>query len=268
MATSKKVPATTDTATDTATDAVATPAEKSTPDTAIVVTEKIMIDYTDIDGAVATYAAATTGEKTKIRYAVDNAMKSAMRVPDMDAATAWVSVSDAIAAAGVKVAAPTDYTQIVIDRIRALRYAAHIMSYGDVLPEGVEKSEIDFDRINAAMESDATGDNDAVTDDIANAGRRIAGTKITRSTVRGSIEDHIQTAFAGLPVGTKLTVAQIRTRSGAASDGAIAARVWPRNGKESTLDFVAMGVAATDVDGVRGLVKVVEFGPGAITDAS
>lgn len=218
--------------------------------------ESITIDANDIDATVESYRNATAGEKTKIRNAVTAAMGDAVRAMDIDTARLWSAVGDALAAARPAPVA-VDMNRVIADRIIALRYAAHRLTMGDVTPDGIESDSVDYDAVRAMIaEFESAGDPDAVSNDVATAGDRIATTKITRSTVRGSIESHIESAFAELPVGSELTVAQIRTRSGAASDGAIAARVWPRNGKESTLDFTALGVEPCMIDGVRGMRKI------------
>lgn len=221
----------------------------------------------DPESAVETYVAATTGEKTKIRNGIVTAMQTAVVGADFATAQAWAAVSKAIDENATKKATPvTDYNQVVADRVVAFLYAAHRIQMGDKLPEGITDDQIDLDKVNALVQAylDA-GDRDAVSNEVAAAGTKLATTKITRSVVRGSVEAHIETAFSGLPVGTELTVAQVRTRSGAASDGAIAARVWPvsrKNGvvtpTESTLDFHALGVETCTIDGTRGLRKIAE----------
>lgn len=230
-----------------------------------ITVESILIDTGNVDATVARYADATAGVKTKIRNAVTGAMMDAVRSADIAGAQKWSAVSDAFAASR-PVAEPIDNEKVIADRIIALRYAAHRLLMGDVAPDGIDVATIDNAKVSAYIADwEKSGDPDAVTNDVATAGNRIATQKITRTTVRGSIESHIETAFAGMPVGTVLTVAQIRTKSGAASDGAIAARVWPMADKKtgaaraSTLDFTALGVAATvNADGHRAIEKVAE----------
>jgi len=235
-------------------------------ETTIKVTDSITVDGSDIESAVATYGAATVGEKTKIRNAVQSAIQSAVRALDLPAAQMWTAVADAVAAVATKPTVSVDFNRVIADRVMALRYAAWALESGAVLPDGIDRDDIDFSTVlEMTGEYDDIHESDTVSDNVADAGRRIAGTKITRATERGSIESHIVNAFADLPVGTRLTVAQVRTRSGAASDGAIAARVWPVkkiDGKStpvaSTLDFHALGVRPCDIDGVRGLEKVAD----------
>lgn len=222
---------------------------------------------TDTEAAVAAYVAATTGDKTKIRNGIMSAMQSAVMAADIDTAQAWMAVQAKINENATKKATPvTDFNQVVADRVLAFLYAAHRITMGDKLPDGIPADQVDLDKVNTIVQAylDA-GDRDAVSTEVAAAGTKLATTKITRSVERGSVEAHIAAAFADLPVGTPLTVAQIRTRSGAASDGAIAARVWPVTRKggvvtptESTLDFHALGVEPTTIDGTRGLIKVSE----------
>jgi hypothetical protein len=221
----------------------------------------ILLDALAVDATVTAYGEATPGDKTKIRNAVTAGMRDSIKAMDLVAAQAWSALSDAIAAAGTKTPEKVDANRVVADRALALMYAAHRLIMGDTVPDGIEADDVNTDTVQAMIDEwRAQADPDAVTNEVAEAGRKIARTKITRSTVRGSVEAHIETAFDGLPSGTTLTVAQIRTRSGAASDGAIAARVWPvdaktKTAKTSTLDFVALGVTPCEINGVRGLRK-------------
>lgn len=223
--------------------------------------DAVMIDSSDIPATVATYTAATAGEKTKIRNAVQNGMHDAVRAGDFGAAKVWSDIMEMIKSVRPE-KVDVDVNRVVADRIIALRYAAHRLVMGDVTPDGIDAEKIDTDAVSAMVaEWEKVADPDAVSDDIAAMGNRMATQKITRATERGSIESHIETAFADLKVGATLTVAQIKTRSGAASGGAIAARLWPTPKKDGTaractLDLVALGVALADVDGVRAVKKI------------
>jgi hypothetical protein len=217
---------------------------------------------TDPEAAVEAYGNASTGVKTKIRNAVTQAMKEAIGAMDLPTAQLWVAVTNAIEAAATRKATPvTDWNATLADRIIALRYAAHRLLMGDLLPTDFG-GEVDIDAVRALVTAYVDGgDPDAVSNEVGEAGTKIARTKITRSVVRGSVEAHLETAFAELPVGSKLTVAQIRTRSGAASDGAIAARLWPTpnakgEARTTTIDLVGMGLALADIDGTRAVEKV------------
>lgn len=238
-------------------------AKATTTKTPTITVDEITIT-TDTESAVEAYGNATTGQKTKIRNAVTQAMKDAIGAMDLPTAQLWVAVTNAIEAQAAKKATPvTDWNATLADRIIALRYAAHRLTMGDVTPADFG-GEVDLAKVNELVDAYlAQGDMDAVSNEVAEAGTKIATAKITRSVVRGSVDAHLETAFAELPVGSKLTVAQIRTRSGAASDGAIAARLWPTadkhgNARTTTVDLVGMGLALTDVDGVRAVEKVAE----------
>jgi len=233
-----------------------------------VTTPQLVVDgvtiTTDPESAVEAYGNASTGVKTKIRNAVTQAMKEAIGNMDLPTAQLWVAVTNAIEAQATKKATPvTDWNATLADRIIALRYAAHRLTMGDLVPEGFG-GEVDLAKVNELVDAYlAQADMDAVSNEVAEAGNKIARTKITRSVVRGSVEAHLETAFAELPVGSKLTVAMIRTRSGAASDGAIAARLWPTadkhgNARTTSIDLVGMGLALTDIDGTRAVEKVAD----------
>lgn len=221
----------------------------------------VTVQLTDTTALIAAYAAASVGDKTKARNAVTAGMGAAVMAADLPAAQLWMAAQTALASVSAAKAAPeVDYTQVVIDRAIGLAYAAKRLGYGDLTPEGIDADKIDNTRVEAAFREYLTGDMDKVTDAQAKIADAAAKAKITRSVKRGSVEAHIEAAFAGTSVGTRLTVAQIRTASGAASDGAIAARVWPvdaktKVAKESSLDFAAMGVRPCLIDGVRGMEK-------------
>jgi hypothetical protein len=219
--------------------------------------DAITLNVTDLAGIATAYGAANTGTKTKIRNAMQAGMMAAVMASDIDTAKLFGTVQDAIKNLSAA-KAETDNTAVLADRIIALRYAAHILEFGDILPDGMDKSTVNRDRLAELIKAhNDQGDNDAVTTDQATMGRSLATTKLTRSAARGSIEAHLETAFQGVAVGTVLTVAQVRTRSGAASDGAIAARLWPTNGKGTTVDLHAMGIElATTDSGTRAIRKV------------
>lgn len=221
----------------------------------------VTVQLTDTTALIAAYAAASVGDKTKARNAVTAGMGAAVMAANLPAAQLWMAAQTALASVSAAKATPEiDYTQVVIDRAIGLAYAAKRLGYGDLTPDGIDADKIDTARVEKAFRDYMSGDMDAVTDAQGKIADAAAKAKITRSVKRGSVEAHIEAAFAGTSVGTRLTVAQIRTASGAASDGAIAARVWPvdaktKAAKESSLDFAAMGIRPCLIDGVRGMEK-------------
>lgn len=215
----------------------------------------------DPQRVLAVYATASTGDKTKIRNAITSGMMAAVTKADITLAQAYAAIGDALKSAAATPKADTDPNRVVADRIIALLYAAHRLAMGDVTPAGMDADKIDTDAVATMVKSYTDGDRDAVTNDQAAVGNKLAATKITRATERGDVETHLATAFDGMPVGTKLTVRQVQTRSGAASGGAIAARLWPANGADgkaraTTIDLVAMGLSLTTIDGTRAIEKV------------
>lgn len=255
---------------------IETPAETATPATpkAPITVGTLVIDCADLAAMNKAYADATPGNKAKIRNAITAAMGAAVMKADIGLAQLYMT-----AQAGLMAATPakteTDYTAELANRIMALRLAAHQLAMGNVTPEGIPTDKIDMDRLATLIEG---SDNMPectikITEAVSASASRIANAKITKSIDRGSIEDHIAQAFAQVPVGTRLTVAQIRTKSGAASDGAIAARLWPVDAKTkaprpTTLDLNAMGLELTDRDGVRAVRKVRDLAPATDTDAT
>jgi hypothetical protein len=220
---------------------------------------------TDPEAAVEAYGNASTGVKTKIRNAVTSAMKDAIGAMDLPTAQLWVAVTNAIEAAATRKATPvTDWNATLADRIDALYLAARMLESGEVTPtdfSGDVDMAIVAEKLDALRTPPSGAADRGYNEATVEAARKIAATKITRSVVRGSVEAHLETAFAELPVGSKLTVAQIRTRSGAASDGAIAARLWPTpnakgEARTTTIDLVGMGLALADIDGTRAVEKV------------
>lgn len=212
---------------------------------------------------VTAYGAADTGAKTKIRNAVKAAMEAAVRDMDITTAKVYMDAQEALKATATKATAQVNYNQVLADRIITLIRAATLMLDGNVTPEGMPSDQLDLEAVRTAVQ--AYRDGRAVTDEVDAAARKLAGAKVTRTTERGDIESLIASAVAGVPVGTFLTVAAIAKASGARSQGAIGARLWPTkevNGvkvnKPTTIDLTALGIELTTRDGVRGVRKIAD----------
>ena len=156
-----------------------------------------------------TYRAATVAEKARLRADATTRLNDAVDALDMDAARAArdaiKSWTDAVASAPVVV----DYAAILSVRVATLRAAADAIESGRIVPAGVP-----------AGTSVAVGP--FMADDDAAA--RIAGAKITRSTVRNNIADAIEQAFEDADAGTFMSCATIAKKMGLPSAGAVAAR--------------------------------------------
>lgn len=232
-----------------------------------VVVGTLTLDAADLPALNKAYADATPGIKAKIRNAITAGMGAAVQKADIGLAQIYMAAQAGLVSA-TPAKADTDYTAELANRIMALRLAAYRLATGQATPEGMDADKIDMDRLATLIDgSEDMGEYPAtIAEAVSTQATRLATTKITKSVDRGSIEDHIAAAFATVPVGTRLTVAQIRTKSGAASDGAIAARLWPIDAKTkapraTTLDLAAMGLELTDRDGVRAVRKIRDIAP-------
>lgn len=204
-----------------------------------------------VDMTVVTdYRNADQKGKARIRATVDRAFRDAVRNLDMASAASAQATLDALVTVrpeSVKV----DPNVVIARRVRTLMLAANLLANAGVIPSGIDADDIDADAILSAM--DDITDDDVMTDAV-----KLADVKITRASTRRDIQGVIDRAFDGTDAGTFLTVAEIRTRGQLSdyvpSDGAIAARLFPRNGSESTLE----GVVATDstASNVRGATSI------------
>lgn len=133
---------------------------------------------------------------------------------------------------------------ILAARVAALRTAADMIESGLVTPDGIDT----FDPAQVAFIGAARHAVDAV--DIE-AARKIAGSKITRHGKVNDVGQVILDALAAVPAGTVLTMAQVASTVDGLSDGAVAARVFPSNGKVTVEGIVAVERTATTARGVR-----------------
>lgn len=182
---------------------------------------------------VEAYANGDQKIKARIRADLTKASLAAVATLDMQAMVDAQSTLAALAPANRPARVQIDPRTVVAQRVADLRRAADLIEAGHVVPTDLNWTPADQPLTDEwAVEAD---------DETA---RKIAGTKITRTDLRRSIDAVFDRAFDGLDSGTFLTVSQIAKRGAiegyAPSDGAVAARLWPTdkdgNSREVTLD--------------------------------
>lgn len=182
------------------------------------------------ENAVESYRTADASGKAKIRKLVQSNIMAAVGEADLATAQAWVAVQSAL------VATPSARTEInpaevIARRVATLRRAADQLASGTVTPEALSTPDgwtFDATEVAGLVDAFTTGDR---ADELADAVTKLATAKITRSTDTRDVGEWITRAFADMPVGSVLTVAQIITRGAIEGDpyrpssGAVASRI-------------------------------------------
>lgn len=208
-------------------------------------------EYRTLDGVKAKNAA---------KKLVEERMREAMNQRDISSARAYMLVSDNLTAgaSGSKAdKTPADPTEAFVQRLATLRLAATLVTPGEgVAEDAVSKVEALVTESSEAAatyaawlanEAEDKGDEPEVSAVVKAAVKlaqgkaaKVGGSTRTGGTFTGERRDigkHIAEAFADQPVGTFLTVAEIRkfksTEYGdnPPSAGAISARLFPTSGK-------------------------------------
>lgn len=222
-------------------------------------------DDTAYQAAIQTYVAASSGDKGRMRAYVTKVAQQVMLAldPSDEAAVARVKALVAIQpaqsdAVGTATKAPADPRVDAAVTIAALIGRA-TMALGDL--DG-DLSDLAFvaDLVTMATGVDpcdlfARVDAIGLPTDVRTYADRIkVPTGRRNAAPGGDIAAHIYEALTQAPEGTALTVAQIRAAEteaypqGAPSGGAISARLFPRDGRDCTVD----GVTPVMVNGVMG----------------
>jgi hypothetical protein len=209
--------------------------------TTVVPVARIVADV--ISGDLSSYQAATPGDKTRTRTALNSALVDAMTSGSMDLGATIAQAIRTVTESGPAAKAPVevDYRTLLSGRIANLRAAADLLESGHVRPEGfpvgVEVADLPVVEFDTEVSS------------------KIASAKISRVTMRNSIEAVIERAFDGLQSGDFLTVAQIRkagtTDDYTPGDGAIAARLFPSSGNCTLTTVVPVDATSTHARGAR-----------------
>lgn len=195
------------------------------------------------EATVEAYRAADQSGKAKIRASVQKSMVDATMALDGETAANWAATLGALTAKSSSPKVEIDPKQVIAQRVADLEHAVRLLRTGTV----------PTDLTHEWAESDFVGGFVTLPDVEADAenATKIASQKLTRTDARRSIDGAVERAFEGLDSGSFLTVAEIRTRSLVGgpegyvpSDGAIAARLFPRNGGDCTL----VGVVPTEAD--------------------
>jgi hypothetical protein len=220
------------------------------------------------------YASSDATGKRAIRAALTSRMDEALRKSDM-AAFAWKAAVDGLASAKATAKIEIDPLAVITTRVRQLVYAAVNLANGYVTPEGLtldesgEKSDLSealatlAERIIDACET-TSGFALPLSDDADwVAAKKLAATKLTRSTERNSIADVVARAIEGKPAGTFMAVSQVRTEGSTddyrPSDGAVAAHLFGNKADSPVRTherYVVMQATATQPRGI--IVSAVE----------
>lgn len=234
------------------------PTQATTPtvqtlDETIKSTIEALVAVPQPDGTMARYTSLDKSARARVRSAIEARSRSTLqKATDLDGlaeAKRLVALHESLKASGSSTPkVEVDPAEIIATRIATLRLAADLLESGMVAPDGLEP--VMFDPKERS--EDYVGPvSYATAYDLATA-------KVTRTSPTHKVEDAMVAAFTGQPVGTFLTVAQVRSAWVAAggpdkSDGRISARLFAESG--CTLANVEpVPATATTPKGVR-LVK-------------
>ena len=232
--------------------------------------EKVVVEYRTLDGIKA---------KNKAKAFLNEGMKSAMNESDIVQARSYLQLTESMTAGSTSKTekAPADPTEAFVQRSATLQLATSLLVPGEGVAEDheekaaalVSESQAAAEQYLAYLqdESEDKGDEPEVSTVVRNAVKLAlgkaakAGSSRTGGGYTGERRDigkHIEQAFADHPVGTFLTVAEIRKfvseEYGQAlpSAGAISARLFPQSGK-CTIESVEPD---TNEKGNKGARKV------------
>lgn len=200
------------------------------------------------------YGKADKSDKATMRVTVENIRDARIESLDMIGAGSAKMTRDAMVSTPTSKKSEIDYNTVVAHRIVALRFAALDIMGGTTLPDGIESDMLDFEVIKDIVANFTERD---VTDEMDKTVKSIANTKITRSGTRRNIQDVIDKAFEDAETGHFMTVADIR-RKGATSDytpsdGAIAAKLFPKSGSSKVSGVAPVDATASEPRGARKL---------------
>ncbi len=191
--------------------------------------------------SVEAYRSLDVKGKAKARAALSRIKDDAIRGMQFDLAQTAMTRLDEIATSAPKVSVEIDAAAVIAQRVADLRTAASLLESGELAPEGLDVSAVDYSALPVVLSD-------------AGAANKLATAKITRSTVRNKIDAVLERAFEGIEEGTFLTVAQIREAGKTAeytpSDGAIRARLESGNSEITWVEAVE-AVKGQNVFGAR-----------------
>jgi hypothetical protein len=232
--------------------------------------EKVVVEYRTLDGIKA---------KNKAKAFLNEGMKSAMNESDIVKARSYLQLTESMSAGSPAKSekAPADPTEAFVQRSATLQLAQSLLVPGEGVAEDheertatlVSESQSAAEQYLAWVqdESEDKGDEPEVSTVVRNAVKLAlgkaakAGSSRTGGGYTGERRDigkHIEQAFADHPVGTFLTVAEIRKfvsdeyGQSLPSAGAISARLFPQSGK-CTIESVRPD---TNEKGNKGAEKI------------
>lgn len=246
-------------------------ADESTGVIAPAELDKVLVEYRNLDGVKA---------KNKAKALLNEGMKSAMNEGDIVKARAYLQLSDSMTSGtpAKTEKAPADPTEAFVQKEATLKLAVQLSTPSEGVAEDweqrvealVAESTESASSYLAWLKSDAEdkGDEPEVSAVVRNAVKLALGkaakagaTRTSAGTYTGERRDigkHIAEAFAGQPVGSFLTVAEIRKfesdeyGTNPPSAGAISARLFPQSGK-CTIENIE---PATNEKGNKGAKKI------------
>lgn len=200
-----------------------------------------------IEAAQSAYESATGADKARVRRDAEAAMKAALGAANLEAAQAWLAAIEGMVPA--KVAAPTvDWNARAIDRAASLLMAAQLIVANAARPGNIPSDvalDVTWDAVKSRAEAGWNAEAGTDAHAVSVAANDLAAANVGRSTVRNSIADVIERAFAGYE-GDRLTIAQVAKRGATETyqpgSGAIAARMFGGSGVPG---FVAIEATAT-----------------------
>lgn len=217
---------------------------------------KVVTEYRNLDGIK---------PKNKAKAHLNESMKDAMNADDLVKARAYLQLHESMTAGSgggsTKEKAPADPTEAFVQRSATLALATYLLTPGEGVGEDwetkrdelVSSSQSQAEQYLAYVqdESEDKGDEPEVSPVVRNAVKLAVGksAKVGGRSGGGSFDgprrdigNHILSAFADQPIGTFLTVAEIRKHQSeeygtdSPSAGAISARLFPASGKCSLVE--------------------------------
>jgi hypothetical protein len=212
------------------------------------ITSTIVADA--LAGDALSYASADVKIKASVRTALADLAKTAIMNSDLAGAQAALAAQDLIKGAKIVNKVEVDYAGIIARKIAVLRAAADRLEAGAAnLPDGVEVSTDDIEA--------AEVDLDTVFDE---ASKIIDGLKFTSGEraagvdLQAHLDEFLATVQPGFYTVQQIVKFQSEVApSGLASPGAVASRLFPASGKETSFtgDFIVCERTANTPRGIE-----------------
>lgn len=180
------------------------------------------------------YRAMDAKGKGKVRSTLNRLMLAAFRAHDTETGEKVLAHLDTLKAAPTPTKSDVPVETAIAVRIATLRTAADLLESGEIVPIGMERDESDdtesdetYPNVTAIAEALETVQIDP------DAARCIASARIGRKSPDNDIADVILNALHAVPKGTELTMAAVANTKPGVSDGAVAQRLFTKNGPKT-----------------------------------